>query len=219
MQVPCKKCQTPFELATENLPKDKEVWLVCPACHDSFPLPRKWWNGAALEAGLPSTGVEPSTTSEAVDELNPYEVVEEGVETALLIATNPEHTQQLERALKNLNYHVSMAPTAKMALTKLRHNDYNVFILDESFDGARQEKDILLQYIQMPNHARRQRFFCFVSEQVASLDQLAAFGYCANLVVNVKDLGKAETILKRAISDYKSFYKVFWQEMKELRKV
>jgi hypothetical protein len=42
---------------------------------------------------------------------------------------------------------------------------------------------------------------------------MAAFTHCANLIINVRDLGRAETIVQRAISEYKGFYKVFWREV------
>jgi hypothetical protein len=209
MQVSCQECQARFELPEEKMPQDREVWLVCPTCRAPFP-----WKAPQ---GSPSSG-QPETFDESGD-LLPIDIVAEGVETALLCATNAQHLQVAQQALKHLGYFVSLAQSAKSALIKLRNNDYNLFVLDETFEGGKQEKEILLQFIQqMPIHARRQCFFCILSEEARTLDNMAAFVSCANLIINLRDLGQTEPILQKAITEHKNFYKVLVQESKEAQK-
>jgi hypothetical protein len=209
MHVTCQGCQARFELPEEKMPKDREVWLVCPTCR----IPFQW------KAPSKSPSNRQPATSEASNDLLPIDIVAEGVETALLCATNFQHVQVVEQALKNLGYFVSLAQSAKSALIKLRNNDYDLFLLDETFEGGKQEKEILLQFIQqMPIHARRQCFFCIFSEESRTLDNMAAFCSCANLIINLEDLDKTEVVLQKSVAEHKNFYKVLMQESKEAQK-
>jgi CheY-like chemotaxis protein len=218
MQVSCQKCQAQFELATEGLPQGKEVWLVCPTCHAPFP-----WKGIqeGAQAGQEeqASASKQSTRALAEGVFLPMDVVTQGKETALICATDPKHLQVFEQILKGMDYYVATAHSAKDALIKLRSNDYNAFIMDDTFQGEKAEKEILVQFIQqMPIHARRNCFVCILSEELRSMDNMAAFAHCANLVVNVRDLERAEIILKRAISEFKGFYRVFWAEIQGMEK-
>jgi hypothetical protein len=220
MVITCQGCQSSFEFPKGSIPVGQKVFVLCTQCRSATQLTLSSHDmspagfPAALKDGRPRT-----SPGEVGDDRIPLEIVEEGVETALIMATHPEHLRKVEEALNRMNYYVSIATTAKTALTKLRHNDYHVFVLDETFDGGKQEKDILLQYIQMPNHARRHRFFCILTEEIQTLDDAAAFTYCANMVLNVGDLDHCETILRRSVTEYKSLYKVFWKEFNALQRV
>jgi DNA-binding NtrC family response regulator len=147
------------------------------------------------------------------------DIVTQGKETALICATDPKHLQVFEQILKGMDYYVATAHSAKDALIKLRNNDYSAFILDDTFQGEKAEKEILVQFIQqMPIHARRNCFVCILSEELRSMDSMAAFAHCANLIVNVRDLERSEIILKKAISEFKGFYRVFWAEIQGMEK-
>jgi len=221
MQVSCQKCQAQFELATEGLPTGKEVWLVCPTCHAPFP-----WKGLqeTAEGGQQGQEGQPSAAEQLVRAVEnsvfvPFEVVAEGRETALICATDPRHLQAFEQTLKSMDYYVTTARTAKDALIKMRNNDYHVFVMDDSFQGEKAEKEILVQFIQqMPIHARRNCFVCILSEELRSMDNMAAFAHCANLTINVRDLERSEIMLKKAITEYKGFYRVFWHEIQGMEK-
>jgi hypothetical protein len=219
MEVTCQKCEAQFELATEGLPQDKEVWLVCPSCNAPFP-----WRGAQQGAqgsqnGQPAAG-EQAGRAAANGVFLPLEVLAEGRETALICATAPQQLHLFENILSGMDYYVTKAHSAKEALIKLRGNDYNVFIMDDSFHGEKAEKDILVQFIQqMPIHARRNCFVCIISEELRSLDNMAAFAQCANLTINVRDVERAEIILKKALTEYKSFYRVFFRELHAMERV
>jgi hypothetical protein len=218
MQVSCQKCQAQFELATEGLPQGKEVWLVCPTCHAPIP-----WRGSQTAAEAGQDG-QPSAAEQYARTLAngvflPMDVVTGGKETALICATDPKHLQAFEQVFKGMDYFVATAHSAKDALIKLRNNDYNAFIMDDTFQGEKAEKEILVQFIQqMPIHARRNCFVCILSEELRSMDNMAAFAHCANLIINVRDLERSEIILKRALSEFKGFYRVFWAEIQGMEK-
>jgi CheY-like chemotaxis protein len=218
MQVACQKCRAQFELATEGLPAGREVWLVCPTCHAPFP-----WKGLPKAGDAspeePPAAAEPQDRAAASGSYVPFDVVVEGKETALICATDPKHLQGFEQALKGMDYYVTTARSAKEALINLRNNDYHVFVMDDTFEGERAEKEILVQFIQqMPIHTRRNCFVCILSQELRSMDNMAAFAHCANLTINVLDLDRAEFILKKAIADYKSFYRVFWREFEGMER-
>jgi CheY-like chemotaxis protein len=211
MQVSCQKCQAQFDVATDGLPHDREVWLICPGCNAPFPWQGHHETGAGEEG--PPVAAEAAAAG-ADGGYVPLDVITEGKEVALICATNQQHIQMFEQILKGMGYFVTSAHSAKEALIKLRSDDFNVFVMDDTFEGEKSEKEILIQFIQqMPIHLRRNCFVCILSADLRSLDNMAAFTHCANLIINVRDLGRAETIVQRAISEYKGFYKVFWREV------
>ncbi len=218
MQVSCQKCQAQFDISAEGLPKDKEIWLVCPSCHTPFPWKEPQETEAAGPIGRPMAA-DRSAQAAAEGGFVPFDVTGEGAETALICATAPQHLHVFEQALKSMGYYVATVRSAKEALIKLRNNDYNVFVMDDTFQGDKAEKEILVQFIQqMPIHARRNCFICLLSEEMRSLDSMAAFVHCANLTINIRDLERGELILKKAIGEFKSFYRVFRQEIEGLEK-
>ena len=58
-----------------------------------------------------------------------------------------------------------------------------------------------------------------LQEGFKTMDDMMAFALSANLVVNTKELDKLLAILKRALSDYEKFYKVFMDTLVEVGKV
>lgn len=207
MQVICQDCLTSFQFPADRIPRGKEIWVICPNCHS----PRALSHLPPHPAPALSPGAE---TESGPPRLNP---MQEGVRAALLCMTHDEPRMQVEQALSNLTYTVNRAQTGHDALSSLQANDYQVLILEETWAGSAAEENLVLRYVQtLPMQARRQLFFCLMSETVATLDELAALRFCANLVINAQDLDKTEVLLRRCIADYHDFYKIIWQEQNRL---
>ena len=207
MQVICQDCLTPFQFPADKIPRGKEIWVICPKCHSARPLSHL--------PPHPAPALSPGAEAESgPPRLNP---MQDGVQTALLCMTHDEQRMHVEQALSNLTYAVNRAQTSQDALSSLQANDYQVLILEETWAGSGAEENPVLRYVQtLPMQARRQFFFCLVSETAATLDELAALRFCANLVINDQDLDKTEVLLRRYIADYHDFYKIIRQEQNRL---
>ena len=207
MQVICQDCLTPFQFPDDRIPRGKEIWVICPKCHSARALSHL--------PPHPAPALSPGAEAESgPPRLNP---MQDGVQTALLCMTHDEQRMHVEQALSNLTYAVNRAQTSQDALSSLQADDYQVLILEETWAGSGAEQNLVLRYVQtLPMQARRQLFFCLVSETVATLDELAALRFCANLVMNAQDLDKTEVLLRRCIADYRDFYKIIRQEQNRL---
>jgi hypothetical protein len=210
MQVICPDCQTPFQFPAEHIPHGKEIWVICPKCHGARALSHM----APPPAPVMSPGAKAASGPPRLGSAR------EEVGAALVCMADASSRMRIEQALSNLNYVLNRAPTLQEALGSLQTNDYQVVIVEETRAGDGGKENLLLRYLQMlPMRARRQIFFCVVSETEATLDELAAFRFCANLVINAQDLDLAEGLLWEARADYDSFYKVIRQEQDRLSQV
>jgi hypothetical protein len=207
MQVICRDCQTPFQFPAEHIPHGKEIWVICPKCHGARALSHMAPHpGPALSPGAEAESGPPRLGS-----------AREEVGAALVCMTDASSRMRIEQALSSLNYVVNRAPTSQEALGSLQANDYQVLIMEEPRAGDGGKENLLLRYLQtLPMRARRQIFFCLVSETEATFDELAALRFCANLVLNAQDLDLAEGLLWEARADYHSFYKVIREEQDRL---
>jgi len=57
-----------------------------------------------------------------------------------------------------------------------------------------------------------------ISDKFKTMDDMIAYAISVNAVINPKDLEKLGTVLKKGISDYERFYKVFFDTLVEVGK-
>jgi hypothetical protein len=159
MQVICQDCLTPFQFPADRIPRGKEIWVICPKCHSAKALSHMVPDpAAALSPGAEAESGPPR--------INP---MQEGIRAALVCMTDAEQQLHIEHALSNLNYTMNHAQTSPDALSSLQANDYRVLVLEETWAGNGGEENLVLRYVQaLPMQARRQLFFCLVSETVAT---------------------------------------------------
>ncbi|MEE8269897.1 MAG: hypothetical protein V3R23_07760, partial [Nitrospinaceae bacterium] len=123
-------------------------------------------------------------------------------------------------ALTELDYKLQRAKSPEHAVHKLRFNQYHVVAIHEKFGGTTLETSPLYEYIRdMHMDTRRKTFVAMVGENFKTLDNMAALAYSVNLVINQKDFDQLGTILKKAIGDNDTFYKVYRETMTALGKL
>ena len=68
------------------------------------------------------------------------------------------------------------------ALGKLRHNNYDLIVLEENFNSDKDSENLVLHHIQvLPMHLRRQFYLCLLCEDKPTLDAKLAFRMGVNL--------------------------------------
>lgn len=216
MRVQCKACRIGFNIPDDKVPEGRALKIVCPKCKAPVEI-----NGKAIPAQLEDRAPSRSGTSQlesgadpVLDYTNAIDVVDEGVKTALLCAVNAKHAENLAQALQALDFHVVHALRPAFALGKLRHNSYDLIVLEENFDSGNNSTNFVLQHIQvLPMHMRRQFYLCLLSEDKPTMDAELAFRMGVNLVLNVQDIEKAKVIFARTMKEYRSFYNLFNAEL------
>jgi len=156
-------------------------------------------------------------TYDAADK--PFDFIEDEGETALICESDPELKEKINKAMTEQGYMITEAVSAKDALKKMRFHTYDVVVIDERFDATSPDENNVLQYLEnMAMVTRRNIFVALLTERFRSMDNMAAFNNSVNLVINMKNIDDAGTILKRGTSDNAAFYRVFKDTLRKMGK-
>lgn len=213
MRVECKECRIGFNIPKDKVPEGRTLKVLCPKCKAPIQI-----CGEAAPAELESRGPYPSESEPGLDPLldyqNAIDIVDEGVRTALLCATDVKRAERIAQALQELDFWVVHALRPGFALGKLHHNHYDLIVLEENFNAGQDSTNLVLHHVQLlPMHQRRQFFLCLLSPDKPSMDENLAFRTGVNLILNLQDLEKAKVILARQLKQYRNFYSLFNAEL------
>ncbi|MCX6545838.1 MAG: hypothetical protein NTV05_15670 [Acidobacteria bacterium] len=146
-----------------------------------------------------------------------FDVVEPDAETALVCETDVTARDALVSVLKNMGYQTTQAESAREALKSMRFCLFDMVVLDEHFDCSSSGTNEVLAYLQTLNMAtRRQMFVALMSDACRTMDNMAAFNKSVNVVINVKHIDRAGTILKGALADHAGFYSIINDTLRRL---
>ena len=212
MEVICSSCNTKLNVPDEKIPKDQIVKINCPKCKNKISIVPP----GADEEAPPSQENDSYEDSSSDDSLDYYDD-----EVKLALAMVDENiSDKVKSEVEEYGYKFVGTPNTRDALSKLRYHHFNLIILGEGFDGQEITGGPIMNYL---NHlgmsSRRRIFLTIISDKYKTMDDMMAFSLSANMIVNSKDLEKLSTLLKRGISDYEKFYKVFMDTLKEEGKV
>ncbi len=195
------------------MPNDDTFKLLCPKCKGPIEICDSV-DTAELQDRTPLSCEPESSLDSLLKYQNEIDIVDEGVRTALLCATDVKRAERMAQALQELDFWVVHALRPAFALGKLHHNHYDLILLEENFNSGQDCTNLVLHHVKLlPMHQRRQFFLCLLSLDKPSLDENLAFRIGVNLILNVKDLDKAKVILARQMKQYKSFYSLYNAEL------
>ena len=227
METTCEHCKAKLNIPDEKVPKNQRVRIACPKCKKKITL-----NGTKRDNETGSFHlrfIESSDTAESGEESYGYgdysddqalAFYEEGTKLALVMDNNSDHVENIRMDVGQLGYKAISAPSIRDAIGRMRYHHFDLVILCDGFDGQSLERNPILSYLNNLSMAvRRRMFVALMGEGFKTMDDMKAFALSVNLVINTKELDKLSAILKRAISDYEKFYKVFMDTMVELGKV
>ena len=144
----------------------------------------------------------------------PFDFVEEEYETALICESDPLIREKIKIALDLMEYSITIAETTRDALKNMRYHTYDLVVLNEKFGTSNPDVNGILIYLNRLTMFDRRRVTLFLlTDRYRTMDPMAAFHRSANAVVNVKDIGKIDTILQKGLNDNNAFYKIFKEYM------
>ena len=168
---------------------------------------------------------EKKTTFDAValdgdDALDkPFDFVPEGEKTALVCEDDLYIKTRVINSLKDMGYHISKPVSALDALKKMRFHVYDMVVLNENFGPGEPDSNDVLKYLEhLPMSIRRNIFVALVSSRFRTMDNMVAFNKSVNTVINVENIDDAGMIIERGIADNESFYHVFKESLKKIRR-
>jgi hypothetical protein len=213
MQVECPSCAKEINIPDSKIPEGQAFNLNCPGCKTKM----------RVDQHLEPDPAQLDTSSMLVDEDfddddEEIEIYDEHDQIALIL--DRKNDDLWATALTELDYKLQRAKSPEHAVHKLKFNQYHVVVVHEKFGDTTLKNSPLYEYIRdMPMDTRRKTFVALVGENFKTLDNMEAFAYSVNLVINQKDFDQLETILKKSIGDNETFYKVYRETMTALGKL
>lgn len=215
MEIVCQNCRNRFRIPDESLPPERMFSIKCPKCDRRLEIhTQSQAQGVTRPRSLETLVNEVDSRTYDASE-KPFDYVHAGVQTALLCENDSEARGKIHDVVEGMNYHVVEAPSARKASKYMRFHNYNLVIVNETFDAAGADSNHVLQYlIQLPMSTRRNTFIVLLSDSLKTMDNMSAFNKSVNLVVNLQNIDDMESILKGALAEHEEFYLVFKESLK-----
>jgi CheY-like chemotaxis protein len=136
-----------------------------------------------------------------------YDVFEPGDKTALVCLDVPEMERIVAEQLNGLSYKVHTGLSVDDLLFKLRAHPYDVVVLAENFGAAALDRHPLLhEIISAPPAQRHRQIVAIIGASMRTADEMQAFQYSVDLVVNLADIRNVRPVLRRAAQRAQEFY-------------
>ena len=233
MEVTCTKCKTKLNVPDEKIPKDQLVSISCPKCKNKITInaQKAGKEEPSSDETFDETGKlhlkfieskrkEQSEENYSYDDYSGDEALDffdENAKLALVMVN--ENEDKVKKAVEELGFKFIPAPNTRDALGKLRFHHFHMVLLAEGFDGQEIGNSPILNYLNHVSMSSRRRIFlALMSDQFKTMDDMMAFSLSANTVINTKDSEKLSSVLKRGLSEYEKFYKVFMDTLVEVGK-
>ena len=198
MEIICQKCESKFRIADDKIPSDRAPALRCPRCKAKIVVGAKSQPAAVQPQPTEPEPVCSEQAPETADDFSdsPFDFVEEEGKTALICEENGEVINKVSEVLRIMEYHITEAENARDALKRMRYHDYDLVVVNESFDTANPDENGVLIYLERLNMAvRRKIFVAMISRRYRTMDQFMAFNKSVNMIINTRNLNQIGGIL------------------------
>ncbi len=212
MEVVCESCQARFNVPDDKIPAGKSIRAACPKCKNKITI-------LAKDAATPPASTDDKAGEERYDAAEkPFDFIEEDALTALICEPDPAIRDKIASVLELMEYHLTTVSSTREALKKMRYHNYNVVVLNESFDTSNPETNGVLLFLErLTMTTRRELFVCLVSSRYRTMDHMFALNKSVNMIINIKNIGDFGKILSTAITENDIFYRAYKETVKLAR--
>jgi predicted Zn finger-like uncharacterized protein len=212
MEVVCESCQARFNVPDDKIPAGKSIRAACPKCKNKITI-------APQPADASSAQTDDKAAADRYDAAEkPFDFIEEDALTALICEPDPAVREKISSVLELMEYHLTSVSNTREALKKMRYHNYNVVVVNESFDTTNPETNGVLLFLErLPMSTRRAIFVCLISGRFRTMDHMLALNKSVNMIINMKNLNDFGKILSAALTDNDIFYRVYKESAKLLR--
>ncbi len=198
MRIKCSQCERDLNIPDEKLPNAPKFKVKCPHCRTEIVVSR-----GARDQGSSALG---RTSSVPYSTMEP-EVFPPGAKVVCLAMANKQWKENSEEFFKANGYYISRSSSADEAVLKLRLNEYDIVVVEET-----PENEVVLEEIATWTGLRRRRInLVLVGDQAASLDPQMAFRRSVNVYFNKNEALRAEDLFNNAIKGFEIYYRWFAQ--------
>jgi CheY-like chemotaxis protein len=140
----------------------------------------------------------------------PFGYVAPESETVMICEQDPVIREKISNNLKKMGFEIVQPTTSKEALRYMRFHIFDIIFIDEDFDTGVWESNRILKFLEGLNMSiRREIFVVLVSTTLTTLDNMQAYNKSVNLIVNKREMGGIEQILRQSLVEYDDFYHTF----------
>ncbi|MFW6080691.1 MAG: zinc-ribbon domain-containing protein [Desulfosalsimonas sp.] len=230
MEINCKSCGKKINIPDEKIPEGKSFSVRCPSCRqkvsvdpkagsrESRPADSGWSEQPEGEQNSQDPFAVSGEDYDASEK--PFDFLEEEGHTAMLLEQDPGIAAHVKEVLEVMDYHVTTPESIREALRKMKYHQFDLIVLNETFDSSSPDANGVLIYLQRLNmHMRRNTFVALLTERYTTMDNMAAFLKSVNTVINLKDIKSFDRILARGINENDLFYNVYKESLKKLGRI
>ncbi len=212
MEVKCDSCQARFNVPDEKLPAGKSVSAACPKCKQKIKIEAPSPYGDSASGGEGAEGDQYDAAEK------PFDFVEEDALTALVCEDDPAVREKVKSTLVLMEYNVSVAGTTREALKRMRYHNYDLVVVNETFDHSSADTNGVLVFLErLPMTTRRNIFVCLIGGRYRTMDHMMAFNKSVNMIINAKNIDEFGKILSTGITDNDLFYRIYRDTLKSIQ--
>jgi hypothetical protein len=232
MQITCSDCSYVVTIPEEKVPEDKAFMVSCPACStkihvDQHLATKEEKNILESPSSWDEVGnapiTQPDNSFEEEDEDETLRIYDENDQIALVLDERNKNAwtktlSEFHPSWGELNvslaqeegYKIEFAKSPGHAVHKLKFTQFNFIALADNYGDVSLSKNLAYRYIlEIPMSFRRKIFVVLIGDHFKTLNQMQAFSYSVNVVINNQDVGKLHQIIKKSLRDNEVFYKAF----------
>lgn len=147
------------------------------------------------------------------------EIIELGDKTALVCDEGPAG-DSVRDTLEELGFKCHEAETGDDAIERMKYTGYDVVAIGENFAGSTLTSNPVIRYLAtLPMAQRRHSYVFIVGDSFRTLDAMQAYSHSVHLVVNAADTANLGAILKKGLSEFDLFYRVYQDILSELGEI
>lgn len=225
MVVNCPHCGKQLRLgekiraSIEKLPADRKVKIKCSSCGEPFSIDRQT---LGKDVGPPrlvnkdeSKVLKERTTPPPLapdiewlreGKFEDREIVED-IPRALVLFPEAAERELYVKAAEEFGYLVELKDSPEEAIDSMRFMNYAAVFLHDQYEQGGVVDGKFHHYMRRMDMSRRRYvFYVLIGAQFATLYDLQALAFSANLVINTGDAEFVNTILRKTIPDYEALF-------------
>ncbi|MBC8318372.1 MAG: hypothetical protein H8E41_10745 [Desulfobulbaceae bacterium] len=227
IKMGCPHCKVPIELKKEVQPERKDASTFFPGLLDGD-IPAESPPAAAAPPAEEVPDRRPQVAGAAPPPPKPPDISwlktgEYGEKahnpddaTILILMPDGEGKNQVAEAFKRMDYRIDYAASLGETMEKMVSASYAGVVLHTGFEGGSLAESRVHHHMKwLPMPKRRYIYYVLVGPDLQTLYDLEAFTLSANLVINEKDLGNINVILRKGFHDHETLFHPFLESLKK----
>jgi predicted Zn finger-like uncharacterized protein len=216
VQANCPSCSQRIVIDDAKVP-DRPFKVKCPRCQASVALPGK---GAAAPAAAPLEPAAPPPAAAGSDELRSQMMAQLRREMslpepsasggkALVCLPDRNVAGPLTVALTQIGYQVDALDDPEEGARLLEQGIYSVVATTRSAAAGPRGENLYQRAGRLNPEGRRRIFLILVGDEYKTGDGAQAWTMSADVVINTRDLGTADVVVRNTVAERARLYQVF----------